>query len=85
MEKPIFSLYRQRIFSNENVKFIYSKNNKILHEKHCPYIKAILDEELQYSGSFLPNMRQCPACAVEAYLRIGAKDPGECRKTHLNG
>lgn len=74
-EKQVFSLYRQRIFSNENVKFIYSKNHKILHEKHCPYVRAISDEELQYSESYLPDMRQCFACAAEAYLRIGAKDP----------
>lgn len=74
-EKQVFSLYRQRIFSNENVKFIYSKNDRILHEKHCQYVKEISDEELQYSESYLSNMRQCPACAAEAYLRIGAKDP----------
>ena len=74
-EKQVFSLYRQRIFSNENVNYIYSVSENILHEKHCLYVKAITDEELRYSETYLSNMRQCPACAAESYLRIGAKDP----------
>lgn len=73
-QKQEFSLYRQRIFSNEKIRFIYSKRLRVLHEKHCGYVKIITDDDLGYSEGYLTGMRQCPVCETDAYLRLGAKD-----------
>lgn len=64
----------QRMMSDETVKYLYSKNGGCLHDKSCPVARDIPDEELCCSKDYLPNISQCPLCAVKAYLRLGAKD-----------
>lgn len=72
--KTPYSPYRQRIMSDETVKFLYSKGGGQFHDKSCPKVQKIPDEELCCSGKYLSNISQCPYCAVKAYVRLGAKD-----------
>ena len=72
--KTPYSPYRQRIMSDEAVKYLYSKRGGPFHDKSCPKAQHIPDEELGYSEKYLSNISQCPLCAVKAYVRLGAKD-----------
>ena len=55
-QKTQYSPYRQRIMSNKAVKFIYAKNKGQLHDKSCPEVQKIPDEELCCSGKYLSNI-----------------------------
>lgn len=68
------SLFRQRILSNEQVKFLYSGSDTLIHDKSCKEARQISDDDLLYTQKYLPERKQCPECAVKAYVRIGAKD-----------
>ena len=62
------SRFRNRIMSDETVKYIYSEKESILHDKHCLYAKEIPDSDLFYEKQYLPSMKQCPKCALRAYI-----------------
>ena len=72
--KTQYSPYRQRIMSDEAVKFIYAKDRGQLHDKSCSEVQKIPDEELCCSEKYLSNISQCPYCVVKAYIRLGTKD-----------
>ncbi len=72
--KISFSPYRQRIMSDETVKYLYSKSSGVFHDKSCPEALKIPDEELCCSKEYLTEIPQCPLCAIKAYVRLGAKD-----------
>lgn len=72
--KTPYSPYRQRMMSDEAVKYLYSKQGGQFHDKSCLKAQHIPDEELGYSEKYLSNISQCPLCAVKAYVRLGAKD-----------
>ena len=55
------SRFRNRIMSDETVKYIYSEKESILHDKHCLYAKEIPDSDLFYEKQYLPSMKQCPS------------------------
>lgn len=55
-QKTQYSPYRQRIMSNKAVNFIYAKNKGQLHDKSCPEVQKIPDEELCCSGKYLSNI-----------------------------
>ena len=42
--------------SNKAVNFIYAKNKGQLHDKSCPEVQKIPDEELCCSGKYLSNI-----------------------------
>lgn len=67
-------MFRQRVMSDETVKYLYSKSGGCLHDKSCPVARDIPDGELYCSKDYLPNIPQCPICAAKAYVRLGAKD-----------
>lgn len=72
-ENP-YSSYRQRIMSDESVRYLYSEREGKIHDKSCPKARKIPDEELCYSEKYLTHISQCPHCAIKAYVRLGAKD-----------
>ena len=37
---------RHRIMSNQKIKYLYSRKDGIIHDKHCDNVKNILDEDL---------------------------------------
>ncbi len=62
---------RHRILSNENVKYVYSKGGNTLHDKSCKYVAGITNHNFRVSNKYLPAKRQCPDCAIKAYIRAG--------------
>ena len=68
---------RHRVMSNQKIKYLYSKQDGIIHDKHCDNAKAILDEDLLWTEEYLPKLKSCPVCMIQAYVSAGAKDPKE--------
>lgn len=71
---------RHRLMSNQKVKYFYSKQGRVIHDKCCDGAKCISDEELQWSENYLPSLSICPDCMIKAYILEGAKDPKEFDK-----
>lgn len=71
---------RHRIMSNEKIKYLYSKQENIIHDKHCMCAKCIPDEEMLWSEEYLSELTPCSDCMIRAYVVVGAKDPKEVDK-----
>lgn len=67
------SLFRQRLLSNERIKYFYRDGGK-LHDKTCPLAREISDENLLWAENYPAHLTPCPICEVKAYLRLGARD-----------
>ena len=65
---------RHRIMSDQRIKYLYSKKDGIIHDKHCDNAKDILDEDLLWAEEYLPKLKPCPDCMIHAYIIAGAKD-----------
>ena len=74
---------RHRIMSNQKIKYLYSRKDGIIHDKHCDNVKNILDEDLLWTEEYLPNLKPCPECMIQAYVSAGAKDSKEM-ETYLS-
>lgn len=68
---------RHRIMSDQKIKYLYSKHEGIIHEKHCGCAKEIPDEDVGWSEEYLAELRPCSECMIQAYITAGAKDPKE--------
>lgn len=68
------SKLRRKIMADDNVKFICSRNEDVIHDKSCILTRNIKDYDLKYLVNYPKWMKQCPKCAIEAYLRYGAED-----------
>ena len=68
---------RHRIMSNQKIKYLYSRNDSVIHDKHCDNVKDILDEDLLWTEEYLSNLKPCPECMIQAYVSAGAKDSKE--------
>lgn len=44
---------RHRIMSDQRIKYLYSKKDGIIHDKHCDNAKDILDEDLLWAEESL--------------------------------
>lgn len=71
---PQISSFRQRIMSDERVRYLYEKGGNVLHDKTCSETRKISDQDLFSSERYLNHMRPCPLCQTKAYLRLGARD-----------
>lgn len=71
---PPISPDRQRIMSNEKIRFFFSEEGGKIHDKSCYEARKIPDEKLRFSGEYRSDLPQCRLCAVKAYVRLGAKD-----------
>lgn len=71
---PPISPYRQRIMSDEKIRFFYSEEGGQFHDKSCHETRKIPDEKLRFSGDYRTDLPQCDLCKVKAYVRLGAKD-----------
>lgn len=74
---PVESEERHRIMSDPKIKYLWSKKQKIIHDKHCCHAKAIPDDELEWSEAYRVGLGICQECMVQAYVVAGAKDPKE--------
>jgi hypothetical protein len=74
-EKPFaMSMYRQRIMSDQRVRYIYSEKDNVIHDKSCRRTREIDDKDLFYSENYMPQLHQCRECAMRAYIHAGARD-----------
>ena len=63
-----------RMLSDEHNLYFYQISKGTIHEKHCEYLKCIKTENLRPLLLYDNDKKQCPNCALRAYLRIGAED-----------
>lgn len=68
------SQFRQRILSDERVKYLYDIEDNIIHDKSCKLARSIPDERLLYGNRYDNTKQKCTECGVTAFLREGAKD-----------
>jgi hypothetical protein len=73
-ETTVLSRNRQRIMSDENIKYFYDGRTNTIHDKNCRHVRSIPDSELCYSSYYITDMRQCKECNMRAYIHAGAKD-----------
>ncbi|MCR5216164.1 MAG: hypothetical protein K6C69_04455 [Lachnospiraceae bacterium] len=77
-EKPKKVQETQKDQKTQNHKkkysFYYASSSKILHDQSCKLINDIPESRLHGSDEYIESMKQCPVCAYQAYLRVGAKD-----------
>lgn len=72
--------FRHKIMSDQKIRYLYSKNEQVIHEKHCIHAKEISDQDLQWSWEYISELQRCSDCEVAAYINYGAKDPEEIEK-----
>lgn len=63
-----------RMLSDEHNLYFYQISKGTIHEKHCEHLKRIKTENLRPLSLYDNDKKQCPHCALRAYLRIGAED-----------
>lgn len=71
---------RHRIMSNQKIKYLYSRQKNVIHDKHCSCAKYIPDEGLLWSEKYVTDLKPCSDCMLQAYVSAGAKDPKEIEK-----
>ena len=64
---------RHRIMSDEKIKFIWSKDSDVIHDKNCEHARKIGLKNLCASETYLPKKRQCPFCREMAYIRASGE------------
>lgn len=74
---PEESEYRHRIMSDQKIRYLYSRRERVIHDKHCECAKAIRDGDLEWAEEYRADLKPCPECGVQAYIAAGAKDPKE--------
>ena len=62
---------KQRLLDNPRLMVFYDRNNSILHDKECMYIKKIPGERFCASDHILANTKLCGYCKKKLLLRIG--------------
>ena len=71
---------RHRIMSDQKIKYLYSRQANVIHDKHCSCAKYIPDEDLLWSEDYVSELEPCSECMIQAYVSAGAKDPKEIEK-----
>lgn len=74
---PVFadaSKLRRKIMADDAIKYVCGRNEDIIHDKSCILARNIKDYDLKYLVNYPKWMKQCPHCAMEAYVRNGARD-----------
>lgn len=63
-----------RMLSSEQVLYFHQFPQNIIHEKHCKLLKNTKADNLKPLSEYKFGPKQCPNCALRAYLRNGAED-----------
>ena len=71
---------RHRIMSNQEIKYLYSKQDNVIHDKHCSCARHIPDKDLLWAEEYASELKPCSECMIQAYVIAGAKDPKEMDK-----
>lgn len=62
---------RHKIMSDEKIKFVWSRESNVIHDKSCECVKKIGIKNLRTSGAYNIHKKQCPYCKEIAYIRAG--------------
>ena len=71
-EKKLISR-RQSMMDNRDLIFCYSKQGGYVHDKYCPDIKEISDEDFMASAVYPEGFLRCPHCRLMMVLREACK------------
>lgn len=92
VQKEKQSEFRHRVSSDESIKYFFSADDNLIHDKSCVIAKGIPDDKLGVSSSYMPDKAPCSECSHKAYIRAGAEDIGNYneyralfRKMRVNG
>ncbi len=64
---------RQSMMDNRDMIFCYSKQGGYVHDKYCPDIKEISDEDFMASTEYPKGVSRCPHCRLMMVLREACK------------
>ena len=59
---------RHRIMSDQKIKYLYSKQESIIHDKHCACAKYIPNEDLLWSEDYVSELKPCSECRIQAFV-----------------
>lgn len=62
---------RDQLMGNRTMRYAYSSRVRLLHDRDCPYVRQIPDDEFQMLPALDNSMELCAACRRRALLRVG--------------
>lgn len=62
---------KRRMLEGVNIKFAYSKDSKVIHDKACVHVNEIKLENLRVSKKYIVEKYPCPECRINTYIREG--------------
>lgn len=65
------TLERHKIMSNEKIKFVWSRESNVIHDKSCELARKISVKNLKTSETYDASRKQCPHCRITSYIRSG--------------
>lgn len=66
---------KRKMLDNPKVKYAYSKDSNVIHDKTCVHVNEIKLKNLKVSKEYIPTKNQCPECRLNAYIREGGDFP----------
>jgi len=60
---------RDSLLSNRNMRYVYSTRDFVLHDRDCPRVSAIRDEDFHMLPGYNLSMTYCKECHKKALLR----------------
>ena len=65
---------RDSLMDNYRMLYAYSKMDRVLHDRDCPYVKEIPDKSFRMADDFVRGMTLCPLCMQRGLIRHGVGD-----------
>lgn len=84
---PVTDAQRRRshLMDNKNMKYVFSKDNGVMHDRDCPKVPKIRDRYFEMMRCFSTKMPPCPICYRQAIIRAGIQSDDAKRITaYLN-
>ena len=64
---------RDKLLSDNRIKFVYAKSNNLLHDKSCKQVERIEYWNFEATDEFLSEREMCPCCRKRIYVRKAIK------------
>jgi len=65
----------EALLADPKARFIVDLRDKRIHDKYCKAIIRIPAKKLMPSEQYRTDLWQCDYCAVDSYIKYGARDP----------
>lgn len=65
---------REDKLSNQRLKYAFSKDSLIYHDKECPWVKKISNKNFEMTKEFSDEYNWCPECYRAAIIRYGIQN-----------